>query len=86
MELVKPITSDCLAYWGSYLVILRPPHLIVGHGTAVHDGEYFDSMAEAAPTKYRCVYCCCRVTFGDYCDPFCMIWLYSNQHKRPDGI
>ncbi|GMF36597.1 unnamed protein product [Phytophthora lilii] len=24
----------------------------VGHWTCVHDGEYFDSMGEAAPTKY----------------------------------
>ncbi|EGZ07858.1 hypothetical protein PHYSODRAFT_526657, partial [Phytophthora sojae] len=37
---------------GSYLILLRQPNMDVGHWTCVHDGEYFDSMGEAAPTKY----------------------------------
>ncbi|KAL7688833.1 hypothetical protein Plhal304r1_c018g0065611 [Plasmopara halstedii] len=44
-------------------------------------------MGEAAPTKYRIgrynpiQY---QGTYGDYCGGFCMLWLYSKQHKRPD--
>ncbi|KAL7691632.1 hypothetical protein Plhal304r1_c008g0030491 [Plasmopara halstedii] len=41
MELVKPIISDhdlIELTKRSILVLLRPPNLDVGHGTAVHNG------------------------------------------------
>jgi hypothetical protein len=80
-EITKPLSKK-----GTYLVLLRPPNLDVGHWTAVHDGEYFDSMGEAAPTKYgigRYNPKQYQGTYGDYCGPFCLLWLYSKQHKKP---
>jgi hypothetical protein len=80
-EITKPISKK-----GTYLVLLRPPNLDVGHWTAIHDGEYFDSMGEAAPTKYgigRYNPKQYQGTYGDYCGPFCLLWLYSKQHKKP---
>ncbi|EEY55387.1 uncharacterized protein PITG_09332 [Phytophthora infestans T30-4] len=95
MELVKPITSDHdlielakrigvhldgifesneiakpLPKKGSYLVLLRPPNLDVGHWTAYGVGRY-------NPKQYQ-------GTYNDYCGGFCMFWLYSKQHKRPN--
>ncbi|GMF57614.1 unnamed protein product [Phytophthora fragariaefolia] len=46
-EITKPLPKK-----GTYLILLRPPGMDVGHWTCVHDGEFFDSMGEAAPTKY----------------------------------
>ncbi|GMF34227.1 unnamed protein product [Phytophthora lilii] len=46
-EITKPLLKK-----GTYLILLRQPDLDVGHWQAVHDGEFFDSMGEAAPTKY----------------------------------
>jgi hypothetical protein len=80
-EITKPISKK-----GSYLVLLRPPNLDVGHWQAVHNGEFFDSMGEAAPTKYGIgkynpkQY---QGTYGDYCGPFCLLWLYSKQYNKP---
>ncbi|GMF38013.1 unnamed protein product [Phytophthora lilii] len=67
-EIAKPLPKK-----GSYLVLLRPPNLDVGHWTAVHNGEYFDSMGEAAPTKYgvgRYNTKQYQGTYGDYYGPF----------------
>jgi len=80
-EITKPISKK-----GSYLILLRPPNLDVGHWTAVHNGEYFDSMGEAGPTKYgigRYNPKQYQGTYGDYCGPFCIAWLYSKQHNKP---
>lgn len=49
-EIVKPLPKK-----GSYLILLRPPNVDVGHWTAVYNGEYFDSMGEGPPTKYGIV-------------------------------
>ncbi|EEY60082.1 uncharacterized protein PITG_12371 [Phytophthora infestans T30-4] len=46
-EISQPLPKN-----GSYLILLRQPNMDVGHWTAVHKGKYFDSMEEAAPTKY----------------------------------
>ncbi|GMF46188.1 unnamed protein product [Phytophthora lilii] len=46
-EITSPLPKN-----GSFLILLRQPNMDVGHWTAVHNGEYFDSMGEAAPTKY----------------------------------
>ncbi|EEY57024.1 uncharacterized protein PITG_10585 [Phytophthora infestans T30-4] len=64
-EITKPLPKK-----GSYLVLLRSPNLDVGHWQAVHDGEFFDSMGEAAPTKYgigRYNPTQYQGTYGDYC-------------------
>jgi hypothetical protein len=81
-EITKPLPKK-----GTYLILLRPPRLDVGHWTAVHDGEYFDSMGEAAPTKYGIGKYNSKQyqgTYGDFCGPFCLLWLYSKQHRKPD--
>jgi len=80
-EITKPLPKK-----GTYLILLRPPRLDVGHWTAVHDGEYFDSMGEAAPTKYGIGKYNSKQyqgTYGDFCGPFCLLWLYSKQHRKP---
>jgi hypothetical protein len=80
-EITKPISKK-----GSYLILLRPPNLDVGHWQAVHNGEFFDSMGEAAPTKYgigRYNPKQYQGTYGDYCGPLCLLWLYSKQHRKP---
>ncbi|GMF28815.1 unnamed protein product [Phytophthora lilii] len=72
---------------GSYLILLRQPNMDVGHWTGVHNGEYFDSMGEAAPTKYgigRYNPKQFEGTYGDYCGPFCILWLYAKQHNQPN--
>ncbi|EGZ11278.1 hypothetical protein PHYSODRAFT_521234, partial [Phytophthora sojae] len=68
---------------GSFLILLRPPNLEVGHWTAVHNGEFFDSMGEGPPKKYgidRYNTKQYQGTYGDYCGPFCVLWLYSKQY------
>ncbi|GMF30076.1 unnamed protein product [Phytophthora lilii] len=72
---------------GSYLILLRQPNMDVGHWTGVHNGEYFDLMGEAAPTKYgigRYNPKQIQGTYGDYCGPFCILWLYAKQHNQPN--
>ncbi|KAL7999488.1 hypothetical protein Plhal703r1_c25g0105981 [Plasmopara halstedii] len=46
-EIYKAISKK-----GTYLVLLRTPDRDIGHWTCIYDNEYFDSMGEAAPTKY----------------------------------
>ncbi|EGZ11154.1 hypothetical protein PHYSODRAFT_519613 [Phytophthora sojae] len=72
---------------GSFRILLRPPNLEVGHWTAVHNGEFFDSMGEGPPKKYgidRYNTKQYQGTYGDYCGPFCVLWLYSKQYRKPD--
>ncbi|EGZ11227.1 hypothetical protein PHYSODRAFT_518342, partial [Phytophthora sojae] len=60
---------------GSFRILLRPPNLEVGHWTAVHNGEFFDSMGEGPPKKYgidRYNTKQYQGTYGDYCGPFCI--------------
>ncbi|GMF34079.1 unnamed protein product [Phytophthora lilii] len=79
-EITKPLPKK-----GTYLILLRPPNLDVGHWTAVNDGEYFDSMGEAAPTKFgigRYNSKQYQGTYGDYCGPFCILWLYCKQNNK----
>ncbi|GMF19305.1 unnamed protein product [Phytophthora lilii] len=67
---------------GSFLILLRQPNVDVGHWIAVHNGEYFDSMGEAAPTKYgigRYDSKQYQGTYGDYCGPFCILWLFKRR-------
>ncbi|KAL7688190.1 hypothetical protein Plhal304r1_c020g0073141 [Plasmopara halstedii] len=62
-EIYKAISKK-----GTYLVLLRTPDRDIGHWTCIYNNEYFDSMGEAAPTKYGIVWC--------------MLWLYCKQKKR----
>ncbi|GMF42277.1 unnamed protein product [Phytophthora lilii] len=80
-------TTQPLPKKGSFLILMRQPNMDVGHWVCVYDGEYFDSMGEAAPTKFgigRYNPKQFQGTYGDYCGPFCMLWLYSEQYKRSD--
>ncbi|GMF22306.1 unnamed protein product [Phytophthora lilii] len=66
-EIASPLPKN-----GSFLILLRQPNMDVGHWTAVHNGEYFDSMGEAAPTKYgigRYNSKQYQGTYGNYCGP-----------------
>ncbi|GMF15572.1 unnamed protein product [Phytophthora lilii] len=45
-EITQPLPKK-----GSFLILMRQPNMDVGHWVCVYDGEYFDSMGEAAPTK-----------------------------------
>ncbi|EGZ29635.1 hypothetical protein PHYSODRAFT_472142 [Phytophthora sojae] len=64
-EITKPLPKK-----GTYLILLRPPNLDVGHWVCVCDNNYFDSMGEAAPTKFgigRYNPKQYQGTYGDYC-------------------
>ncbi|KAL7688093.1 hypothetical protein Plhal304r1_c020g0072171 [Plasmopara halstedii] len=79
-EIYKAISKK-----GTYLVLLRTPDRDIGHWTCIYDNEYFDSMGEAAPTKYgigRYNPKQYQGTYGDYCGVWCMLWLYCKQKKR----
>ncbi|GMF45573.1 unnamed protein product [Phytophthora fragariaefolia] len=73
---------------GTYLILLRPPGMVVGHRTCVHDGEYFYSMGEAAPTKYgigRYNPKQIQGTYGDYCGIWCMLWFPKAEKSFKTG-
>ena len=81
-EIIKPISKR-----GTYLILLRTPDRDIGHWTCVYNGEYFDSMGEAGPTKYGIGKYNSKQfqgTYGDYCGVWCMLWLYCKQKKRMD--
>lgn len=80
-EITKPLPKK-----GTFLILMRPPNREVGHWTCVHNGLYFDSMGEPAPTKYgisRYSSKQYQSTYGDYCGIWCLLWLYSKQHNKP---
>lgn len=80
-EITKPLKR------GSYIILLRAGGQGVGHWVAINDGEYFDSTGVGPPTKLGDLpynefqY---QSTYGDYCGPFCILWLYSKQKNRPE--
>jgi hypothetical protein len=81
-EITKPLPKH-----GTFLILLRPPDLDVGHWVCVHNHNYFDSMAEPAPPafgkmKYNEIQY--QGSFSEYCGIFCLMWLFSKQHNRPD--
>jgi hypothetical protein len=81
-EIKRPIPKK-----GSYLILMRPPNRNVGHWTCVYNGEYFDSMGEGPPRKYgidRYNTKQYQGTYGDFCGPFCLLWLYSKQFHKPE--
>jgi len=71
---------------GTFVILLRADGG-VGHWTAVCDWNYFDSMGVGPPTvigdlpyneqQYQ-------GTYDEFCGPFCMLWLYTRQHNRPN--
>lgn len=80
-EIKKPLPKK-----GSYILLLRAQPT-VGHWVAYHDGEYFDSTGIGPPTRlgdlpyneYQI-----QGTYGEYCGPFCILWLYSRQKNKPE--
>jgi hypothetical protein len=80
-EILKPLSRE-----KTYLILLRPKDADIGHWTAVHNGEYFDSMGEGPPTKYgiskynEFQY---QSAHGDYCGIWCILWLFVKQHQQP---
>lgn len=79
-EIINPISKK-----GTYLVLLRTADRDIGHWTCVYNGEYFDSMGEAAPTKYGIGKYNSKQyqgTYGDYCGVWCMLWLYCKQNDK----
>ncbi|KAE8994595.1 hypothetical protein PF005_g17532 [Phytophthora fragariae] len=79
-EVTKPLARD-----KTYLILLRPADMDIGHWTCVHNGEFFDSMGEGPPTKYgiskynEFQY---QSAHGDYCGIWCVLWLFVKQHKQ----
>jgi hypothetical protein len=80
-EITKPLPAK-----GTYIILLRTDGG-VGHWTCSTDGHYFDSMGVGPPTvlgdlpynefQYQ-------GTYSNYCGIYCLLWLYSQQHNRPD--
>jgi hypothetical protein len=80
-EITKPLPKE-----GTYIILLRTDGG-TGHWTCVNDGHYFDSMSVGPPTalgdlpysehQYQ-------GSYSEFCGPFCVLWLYSQQHNRPD--
>ncbi|KAJ8564216.1 hypothetical protein ON010_g7130 [Phytophthora cinnamomi] len=63
--------KSALPMKGSFLILLHKPNQDVGHWTAVHDHEYYDSMGEGPPAcydigKYNEIQT--QSTHGPYCD------------------
>ena len=72
---------------GSYLILLRPENMDVGHWTCIHNGRYFDSQGCGPPERYGEIpyneiqY---QGTYAEYCGLWCLLWLYTQQHDRTD--
>jgi hypothetical protein len=78
-EIKKPLPAK-----GTYIILLRTD---AGVGHCCTADHYFDSMGVGPPTvlgdlpynehQYQSAY-------AEYCGPWCVLWLYSQQHSRPD--
>lgn len=71
---------------GSYIILLRRDEG-VGHWCAMCDGEYFDSYSAGPPTKIKAKsYNKIQLQGVEraYCGIYCILFLYSKQHNRPD--
>ncbi|GMF35650.1 unnamed protein product [Phytophthora lilii] len=69
---------------GSYLVLLRTSPG-VGHWTAYHNGNWFDSMGTPPPSILGHLPYFDKQIQGSsdqYCGIYCMLWLYAKQHGR----
>src|SRR6218665_529556 len=79
-EIKKPLGR------GSHLILLRKGDG-VGHWTAQHENEYFDSMGQGPPTvlgdlKYNPKQY--QGFASDYCGIFCLCWLYVKQKGKSE--
>ncbi|GMF36778.1 unnamed protein product [Phytophthora lilii] len=80
-EIKEPLPAK-----GSYIILLRVDGG-TGHWVCLNDGHYFDSMGVGPPSilgelpynekQYQ-------GTYVEYCGPWCLIWLYTQQHNRQD--
>jgi hypothetical protein len=80
-EITKPAPRK-----GTFIFLLRSDSG-VGHSTCMHDNHYFDSMGVGPPTEIGDVpYNEKQIqdTYGEYCGPYCLMWLYAKQHNRMD--
>ncbi|GMF41047.1 unnamed protein product [Phytophthora fragariaefolia] len=71
---------------GTYIILLRNDGG-VGHWVALHDGSYWDFMGVGPPrvlgkVKYNEKQY--QLTYSEYCGPWCMLWVYTQQHNRID--
>ena len=68
---------------GSYLILLRPEDIDVGHWVCVVDGHWFDSMGEGPPKamgKLKYNEKQVQSAYGSYCGIWCLLWMYAKQH------
>ncbi|OQR88677.1 hypothetical protein THRCLA_22818, partial [Thraustotheca clavata] len=80
-EIIGPLDKS-----KTYLILLRSDQ-DVGHWTCANDGFYFHPQGVGPPTKLGIIkyndkqY---QGTYEYYCGIWCLLWLYSVQHNRPD--
>ena len=85
-DIVDIQSVDRLPQRGSFIILLRRDQGI-GHFTCLYDGMYFDSFAVGPPMKIKAKsYNKIQLQGAEraYCGIFCLLWLYSKQHNRPD--
>ena len=81
-----PEIKSTLPSKGTFIILLRADGG-VGHWTALNDGKYFDSMGVGPPrivgdfTYNEKQY---QGSYDEFCGPFCLLWLYTQQHNRSD--
>ncbi|GMG15800.1 unnamed protein product [Phytophthora fragariaefolia] len=71
---------------GTYIILLRTDN-DVGHWVCQHNGKYFDPMGVGPPSvlgdlEYNEKQV--QSTYTQYCGPWTMLWVYTQQHNRSD--
>lgn len=81
-EIKKPIPKK-----GTYLILLRPKEIDVGHWTCIHNGYYYDSMGENGLKKFKTKkynekqY---QGSYDEFCGIWCLLFIYCRQKNRMD--
>jgi hypothetical protein len=71
---------------GTYLLLLKPKQMPIGHWVAIHNYEYFDPVGIGPPSnlgKMKYNHFQYQSAYGEYCGIWCMLWLYSKQKNKP---
>jgi hypothetical protein len=76
-QIKKPLPKK-----GSYIILLNKDG-DTGHWVCQHDGDYFDSMGESAPTvlnikKWNHIQY--QGTYDEFCGQWCLVFLHGKQH------
>ncbi|EGZ20626.1 hypothetical protein PHYSODRAFT_497485 [Phytophthora sojae] len=84
--LTLPEIKSRLPDQGTYIFLPRSDGG-VGHWVCQHNGKYFEPMGVGPPRilgdlKYNEKKF--QSTYSEFCGPWCMLWLYTQQHSEPE--